>query len=174
MRDPRISQNEPCGAMETPRFAYFLRTLVFPRISENLICECPETSLLSRLSEAKEKHGELVSRVTVDNYGKKFWIEAGTYKNITTFKGRYSENEKGSFVRGSFINSGTWISYPFLLFTIFSLVYFLSIKQDTQKMVGYFIFSIIFHLSILISFNIHTTNIIKFMNDRLEIRLSRS
>lgn len=173
MRDPRISQNEPCGAMETPRFAYFLRTLVFPRISENLICEYSETNLLSRLSDAKEKHGELVSRVIIDKYSKKFWIEAGIYKNITTFKGRYHENDKGCSIQGSFINSGTWISYSFLIFTIFSLTYFLLIKQDVPKMVGYFIFASIFHLSILISFNIHTTNIIKFMNDRLGIRLSR-
>ena len=174
MRDTRISQKLPCGAMETPRFAYFLRTLVFPRISENFSCEYLEANLLSRLSDAKEKHGELVSRVLIDRYSKKFWIEAGTYKNINTFKGLYYENEKGCSIRGSFINSGTWISYPFLVFTIFSLAYFLSIKQDVPRMVAYLIFSIIFHLSILMSFNIHTTNIIKFMNDRLEIRLSRS
>lgn len=174
MRDSRISQNEPYGAMETPRFANFLRTLVFPRISENFICDYPEINLLSRLSEAKERHGELVSRVLIDKYSKKFWIEAGTYKNITTFKGRYSDSGKGCFIQGSFINSGTWISYPFLIFCIFSLAYFLFINQDVPKMIVYFIFSAIFHISILMSFNIHTENIIKFMNDRLGIHLFRS
>lgn len=155
--------------METQRFTYFIRTLIFPRISGNFTCEYPETSLLSQLNAAKEKHGELVSRVIVDNYSRKFWVEAGIYKNITTFKGVYSGDENGCVIKGSFVNSGTWISYPFLIFSCLSLAYLVIIKEDASKMVVYLIFSAVFHLSILMSFNIHSTNIIKFMNDRLQI-----
>ncbi|WP_189522823.1 hypothetical protein, partial [Mesorhizobium sp. M4B.F.Ca.ET.214.01.1.1] len=68
--------------MEPFKHSSFLRLLAFPRMVGDFKYETSEKDLFFRLSDAKENHGSLISRALLDNVNKKFWIEAGVYRNI--------------------------------------------------------------------------------------------
>ncbi|RWC88279.1 MULTISPECIES: hypothetical protein [unclassified Mesorhizobium] len=155
--------------MEPFKHSSFLRLLAFPRMVGDFKYETSEKDLFFRLSDAKENHGSLISRALLDNVNKKFWIEAGVYRNITTFKAKFIESEGDKFIHGSFVNSGTWISYPALILAFFGWICLLIANKNAPDMVFYLVFFAVFHLGISISFNNHIKNISKFLANELDV-----
>jgi len=147
-------------------FSNFLRILAFPRVTLYCKYEGTGNDLFVRLSDAKKQHDITINRVLLDVVDRKFWIEAGVYNNITTFKASFFENRDGNFIRGSFTNGGTWLSYPMLILWFFCWLYFRLSQQDAS-LSSYLIFFALFHLYVSVSFNIHIQKILKFLANEL-------
>ncbi|MER9436633.1 hypothetical protein [Mesorhizobium sp. M0618] len=160
--------------MKSPRYSNFLRILALPRMVGDFKYETLEKDLFFKISDSNEKYGNLVSSVLLDKVNKKFWIESGVYRNITTFKAQFIEGKNGNFIRGSFTNSGTLISYPILILAFFGWVYFLVTNENGSDMFFYLIFFAVFHLLISISFNNHIKNILMFLENELHVHPSQS
>ena len=160
--------------MEPFKHSNFLRILAFPRMAGDFKCETSEKDLFFKLSDAKENHDNLISRVLLDNINKKFWIESGVYNNITTFKAKFIDNDGDKFIHGSFVNGGTWISYPALILSFFGWISLLAANKNTPDMAFYLVFFAIFHLGISILFNNHINNILRFLSNELDVRPSQS
>lgn len=159
--------------MESLDFSHFLRILVFPRMTANFEYEAPEKDLFSKISAAKQNHSRLISRALIDGVNKKFWVEAGGYRNVTTFKGVSIEEGNVKFIKGSFTNSGTFVSYPFLIFCTIAWILLLISRQSEMEIPLYFVFSAILHLSVSFSFKNHIENIIKFLEIDLGVHASQ-
>ncbi|WP_156388956.1 MULTISPECIES: hypothetical protein [unclassified Mesorhizobium] len=160
--------------MEPLKYSNFLRILAFPRMVGNFKYETSEKDIFFRFSDTKEKRSNIINLVAVDKINKKFWIEAGVYRNITTFKAHFIESEGVKFIRGSFVNSGTWISYPVLILAFFGWIYLLASNKNSPDMVFYLMFFAVFHLIISISFNSHIKNILKFLANELDVHPSKT
>lgn len=141
---------------------------------EDFKYDLSEKDLFSKILDAKKNHSILKIRLRLDNINKKFWIEAGLYRNITTFKGEFIENRTGKFIDGSFVNSGTWISYPALILSFLGWIYFLITGINSQEIFLYFAFFAIFHMAISISFYNHIQNILMFLANELKVYPSQS
>ncbi|TPN54479.1 hypothetical protein FJ976_09790 [Mesorhizobium sp. B1-1-9] len=173
MRDLVFGNKTKRSFMEPFKHTNFLRILAFPRMVGDFKYETSAKDLFFRLSDAKENHGILIGRVLLDNVNKKFWIESGAYRNITTFKAKIVESEGDKFIHGSFVNSGTWISYPALILAFFGWVCLLVSNKNASDMVFYLVFFAFFHLGISISFNNRIKNILTFLANELDVHPSQ-
>lgn len=147
-------------------YGNFVRILAFPRLKWYCKYDDTENDLFIRLLFSKKNHDITINSARIDTINRKFWIEAGGYNNITIFKARFIESGEVNFIRGSFTNSGTWLSYPMLILGFFCWLYFLLAQKDALLSL-YIIFFALFHLSVSVSFNIHIQKILKFLANEL-------
>lgn len=168
MRDFVFRNMRPYGAfMES--FDDFGRILIFPNLYVNYLYESRDKNIFEKISDDKLKNSKIVRKITIDRYSNKFWIETGGYRNTTTFKGRVVDRGSSRLVRGSFTNSGAWISYPGLILAIVGWISFKISRVDPSEMFHCLVFFVIFHLVIVNIFYKNIRETLKFLENELEM-----
>lgn len=145
-----------------------LRLFALPTIKDQFKCSLSKQELFSRLHTLKKNHGNLVSRILIDDANGKFWIDSGSYAP-TTFRGILVKNDERNFVDVSFNKGPALVSFFLLIFSGLAWVLFLLTRHDAELIFKCFFFISIIHIFNTFIFYSNVSDTIKFLVDELEV-----